>query len=122
MITKYLGIQGGHHSGSYNQQVLVTFELPDSIWAEHIALVGDFNNWNPITHSLAQTYANENWHITLSLKPGRSYRFRYLIDGEEWVNDPDADKYSTASDGKPCSVVVIPSLHELTPIPIALPA
>ncbi|MSP13042.1 MAG: glycoside hydrolase family 13 [Chloroflexi bacterium] len=122
MITKSLGIQGGHRSGRYNQQVLVTFELPDSIWAEHIALVGDFNNWNPITHSLVQTHRNENWHITLCLEPGRSYRFRYLIDNEEWVNDPDADKYSSALDSKPCSVVVIPFIHEQTPKPIASPA
>ena len=31
--------------------------------------------------------------LTISLKPGRSYRYRYLLDGERWENDWAADDY-----------------------------
>ena len=29
--------------------------------------------------------------LTLSLPVGQQYRFRYLLDGERWTNDPAAD-------------------------------
>jgi hypothetical protein len=29
--------------------------------------------------------------LTLSLKSGQQYRFRYLLDGERWENDAAAD-------------------------------
>ena len=31
--------------------------------------------------------------VTVTLSQGRSYRFRYLIDGERWENDSAADEY-----------------------------
>ncbi len=30
----------------------VTFTLPDSLWADTICLVGDFDGWNPSAHPL----------------------------------------------------------------------
>ena len=32
--------------------------------------------------------------ITLDLPTDREYQFRYLIDGEIWISDPEADKYA----------------------------
>ena len=32
----------------------VTFTLPDSIWADTIYLVGDFNDWNCTSHPFPQ--------------------------------------------------------------------
>jgi hypothetical protein len=34
-----------------------------------------------------------SFSVTISLKPGSSYRFRYLLDGERWENDWAADSY-----------------------------
>jgi len=31
--------------------------------------------------------------VALTLKTGQSYRFRYLLDGERWENDWEADGY-----------------------------
>ena len=31
---------------------------------------------------------------TLELEQGKEYQFRYLIDGESWLNDDEADKLS----------------------------
>jgi len=74
-----------------NGVVRVTFRVSKLLWADHIALVGEFNNWNPHSHFLKQTRDDADWHITLELKAGRSYRFRYVVDGETWIDDERAD-------------------------------
>ena len=73
------------------QVARVTFTLPDSIWANSIYLVGDFNGWNETLHPLQHTREG-SWMITLDLELGRSYQFRYRVDGE-WMNDGQADAY-----------------------------
>ena len=42
---------------------------------------------------------------TLELEPGRSYRFRYLLDGGGWENDWAADGYVPNEFGGDDSVV-----------------
>ena len=74
------------------QRVRVTFELPSTIWAESIYLVGDFNDWSQTAHPLRQE-RDGAWRISLELPRGRRFQFRYLINGEQWQNDPDADDY-----------------------------
>jgi 1,4-alpha-glucan branching enzyme len=76
-----------------NGRVRVTFRLSQYIWADHIALVGDFNDWNEHSHLLQQTHNDMDWHITLDLEPDRSYYFRYLVNDEEWMDDDHADRY-----------------------------
>ena len=88
------------------QQVLVTFDLPASIWADDITVIGDFNNWDPKAHPLSQSRRNEGWHITLTLEPNQTYRFCYLIDGQRWCNDSQADAWSATEDGRPCSIIL----------------
>lgn len=70
----------------------VTFSLPNSIWADRITLVGDFNDWNTRSHPFARTQAG-TWHITVDLEPRRAYQFRYLQGDDEWMNDPAADAH-----------------------------
>ena len=41
----------------------------------------------------------------VSLKPGQSYRFRYLLDGTRWENDGAADAYVPNEFGSDDSVV-----------------
>jgi 1,4-alpha-glucan branching enzyme len=73
--------------------VLVTFQFPASIWLDSIYLVGDFNNWDRHSLPLKRSLHNPYWQITLVLPRGRSYQFRYLIDGTTWCNDCSADRY-----------------------------
>ena len=72
--------------------VRVTFALPNSIWADRIHLVGDFNDWSRDSHPMERD-RDGGWHITVDLVAGRSYQFRYLCDGERWINDTQADDY-----------------------------
>jgi 1,4-alpha-glucan branching enzyme len=74
-------------------KVSVTFEMPASIWADSIHLVGDFNQWNTQSHPLKQRPSDGAWEITLVLDAGREYQYRYLVNGTDWQNDWQADQY-----------------------------
>jgi 1,4-alpha-glucan branching enzyme len=69
----------------------VTFHVPAVSAASVVAVVGDFNNWDPEHHLMSRSEAG--YAITIAIAVGRRYRFRYLLDGTEWQNDWQADDY-----------------------------
>ncbi len=83
-------------------------ELPESIKAERIYLVGDFNNWDP-TATPMKRGRQSAFRATLDLEPGRAYQFRYLVNGEHWCNDWHADAYVASGLGHDNCVVVTPT-------------
>jgi 1,4-alpha-glucan branching enzyme len=84
MITKEYLAQGS--------KIRVTFALPSTVPADQISVVGDFSDWDP-TLSMDRAQPSGNWELTLDLPTGRRYRFRYLIDGQHWLNDIFADDH-----------------------------
>ncbi len=71
----------------------VTFELPQGIEGAHdVYLVGDFNNWDEHATKMDKKRGNR-FTVTLDLEPNREYQYRYLVNGKEWHNDWEADKY-----------------------------
>ncbi len=70
----------------------VTFTLPESIHADNVYLVGDFNEWHE-TQTPMSKHKDGHFAVTLNLEKGREYQYRYLINGTEWHNDWNADKY-----------------------------
>lgn len=84
----------------------VTFELPSEINATHVWLVGDFNGWDRNSTPLKRR-KDGGFSTTISLKPGRDYRFRYVLDGDRWENDHAADRYDPNDHGSEDSVVVV---------------
>jgi len=94
-----------------DDKLLITFEIPGSLWAERIHLVGDFNDWDRQSLPLRLTRQG-NWQIEVELDSGREYRFRYLIDGEGWGNDWHADRHILGADGLHDSVLVANILQE----------
>lgn len=83
----------------------ITFSLPDAIWADHITLVGDFNQWNTQSHRFDRNGSGV-WKISMDLEPRRAYQFRYLLDDRDWMNDQDADAHVHNIYGSDNSVVV----------------
>ena len=83
----------------------VTFTLPEAIKAESAYLVGDFNEWNE-TNAPMKNLKNGRFTVTLELEKGREYQFRYLINGGDWQNEWEADKYIPSPFGGDNSVVV----------------
>jgi 1,4-alpha-glucan branching enzyme len=85
--------------------VIVTFEIPGSVWADRIHLVGDFNGWDrqslPFRHN-----RRDDWQVEVELERGHEYHFRYLVDGDHWRSDRHADGQAVGSDGAYDSVVI----------------
>jgi 1,4-alpha-glucan branching enzyme len=86
----------------------VTFRLPKiaATDAKSVSIVGDFNNWNLYANPMKKL-KNGNYTVTLELKPGREYQFRYLIDESKWENDWNADKYVKSPYGDSDNSVVV---------------
>ncbi len=84
----------------------VTFQLAPSTNAQTAHLCGEFNDWSTTSHPMRRG-ADGGFALTISLKPGQQYRFRYLLDGERWENDPLADAYVPNPFGSDDSVVQV---------------
>lgn len=84
----------------------VTFKLPSVPDAASVAVLGEFNGWDDVAHPMAHR-KDGSFSTTLSLDAGQEYRFRYLLDGERWLNDnaPDAEVYN-AFGGTDCVVAL----------------
>lgn len=94
MITKKQAAKG---------RVRVGFSLPRHVDGSEVAVCGEFNDWNA-TLPMRRVKSGE-WRASVSLDPGRSYRFRYLIDGVRWENDWVADAYVCNPYGSEDSIV-----------------
>lgn len=84
----------------------VTFELANPGGAKEAFILGDFNDWTAEKHKMKKS-KDGNFSLAVSLKPGSEYKYRYLLDGETWVNDPEADGYAPNTFGTQDSVVTI---------------
>ena len=84
----------------------VRFTLPAEVQAGTVALCGEFNNWSAEETRLERG-GDGSWQATVALEPGRSYRYRYLLDGERWENAWHADRYVPNPYGGTDSVVIV---------------
>lgn len=71
--------------------------------AHHACVVGEFNEWSSSANPMERE--GDSFVARIALKPGRAYRFRYLLDGERWENDWTADAYVPNEFGGDDSVV-----------------
>lgn len=71
-----------------------TFKLPKDIApsASDVMVVGDFTNWleEPVPMKKLKT---GDFKAELDIETGKDYQYRFLIDGEHWENDSQADGY-----------------------------
>jgi hypothetical protein len=74
--------------------------------ASSVALVGDFNGWDPAATPLARAPAGELWIATVPLPPGR-HRYAFIVDGARWAPDPTAPRAGGEDFGLPNSVVTV---------------
>lgn len=89
------------------KSVRVTFELPADAANESVAVVGDFNDWDENKDVMKFDSKSGVWSKSISLKPGNTYEFRYLVDGRQWRNDENADGYApNPHSGQNCIVSV----------------
>jgi len=82
--------------------VTVVFRVPPEAAATSAALLGEFSDWSPVA---MDSSADGGYEAAVDLRSGSTYRFRYLLDGERWVNDWAADGYVANDYGSDDSVV-----------------
>lgn len=82
----------------------VEFELPASLWAHHVSVVANFNDWDPKATPLRQG-RDGVWRAAVDLPICRRFEFRYWIDGE-WATDRHADGVTLNGHGSFNSLLV----------------
>ncbi len=85
--------------------VQVTFYSAAALKANDVSLVGDFNNWNAAETPM-KALKDGRFKTVLELEPGCEYQFRYLVNGDEWHNDWEADNYMPNPHGSDNCVVM----------------
>lgn len=84
----------------------VTFRLPAEV-AEEVAILGDFNEWNPETAvTMKKLKKDGSFKAELKFDLEQEVQFRYLLDGETWTNEEEADKFVANDYGTENSVLV----------------
>lgn len=72
----------------------VTFILQKEISNnfEQVNLVGDFNDWDIHKDKFSKKNSDGSLSAVVDLDAGKEYQFRYLGNGETWLNEPEADR------------------------------
>ena len=91
-----------HHSPARTQ--FVTLRLPDELDATTAVVAGDFNEWS-LTEDPMSRGSDGSLQRTLELEIGRTYHYRYFVDGARWENDWTADAYEPNDFGGDDSVL-----------------
>ncbi len=58
--------------------------------AGSVSVVGDWNGWDPQRDRLRDPDGDGVWEIRLRLRRGQEARYQFLVDGERWLDDPQA--------------------------------
>ena len=72
----------------------VSFKLAKSTigTADEARIVGDFTRWQEGAIQMKKL-KNGDFSCVISLPIGKDYQFRYLVNGNRWINDEEADAY-----------------------------
>jgi 1,4-alpha-glucan branching enzyme len=73
-------------------KVTFTLSAEEAGNANTATLMGDFNSWDPAATPMKKQ-KDGGFAAAITLPTGFSSKFRYLLDGERWLNDAAADGY-----------------------------
>jgi hypothetical protein len=79
--------------------------------ADHVAVIGDFNNWQKGAAEMQRVPGTSLWAIEIPLHEGL-YRYAFLIDEKEWKADPLARVTLKDDYGKDNSLIVLTNERE----------
>lgn len=91
-----------HCPSSRPDLTTVTFTVPASIGAKEADLVAEFLAWVPLP---LDRHRDGSFSTVLQLDTGREWRYQYLIDGQQFINDWSADDYAAGSNGTCMSIL-----------------
>ncbi|UCF66795.1 MAG: isoamylase early set domain-containing protein [Acidobacteriota bacterium] len=73
-----------------SDKIAVTFSMRGFDSADSVCVAGEFNGWDPDSHPLRKR-KDGLWATTLRLPRNGRLEFKYVVDGQLWVNDDEAD-------------------------------
>lgn len=91
------------HAGTTPEVVRFVIAAPS---AHDVALVGDFNGWNPTATPLRRDSAGNVWMVTMPLAAG-TYQYAFVVDGQAWVADPSGVMTLEDEFGTPSSLLTV---------------
>ncbi|MHB8883368.1 MAG: hypothetical protein ACYC69_17905 [Thermodesulfovibrionales bacterium] len=91
--------------GSAVKTVSLSFNAPE---AKAVSLAGDFNKWS-VEAGAMKRKDDGTWTIEVPLKPG-IYHYMFVVDGEGWVSDPQAESYRDDGFGNKNAILRIDSI------------
>ncbi len=74
--------------------------------ASTVAVVGDFNDWDPNRTPLQAEAAGGVWSVNVPLRSG-AHQYAFVVDGKDWRPDPAAPRAVTDDFGSPNSVIFV---------------
>ena len=74
--------------------------------ARSVAVVGDFNDWGLNDSALVATNHQGVWSVTAPV-PAGVHRYAFVVNGKEWVTDPNAPRSAGDDFGLPSSALVV---------------
>lgn len=98
-------LQPASNAASENRGVPVALAF-QAANAKSVAVVGDFNGWDPAATPMQRVGTDGPWMTTVLAKPGR-HVYAYLVDGTTLVADPLAPKARSADFGGDASVMMV---------------
>jgi len=72
--------------------VVFTVNPEAACGAEKVYLAGDFNSWDATSLPMKKA-PDGSFSVKKQLETNKEYQFRYVLDGNTWINDWKADKY-----------------------------
>lgn len=91
-------------AGRREATIYVQFVL-EAPSARSVAVAGDFNGWSPEL-VLSDADGDGRWTGRLPLKPGL-HEYMFVIDGSQWVTDPQAERYADDGFGNRNAVLLV---------------
>lgn len=82
----------------------VTFSVPATMQAETVHLTGEFNDWSKTSHPMKKA-KDGSFSLVVNLPVGQQFQFRYLINNDEYHNEPEADGFVNSGQNSENSVV-----------------
>ena len=104
-----------HHINQVQQTVSHTFSFRATKPFRSVSVAGTFNGWNKDRDSMTLQPDGVTWSKTAALPYGRA-QYKFVLDGETWIEDPLAKDSQTDGDGHINSALLV------TPVDYTQPA
>ncbi len=79
-----------------------TFVVPAAVGCRFADLVAEFAAWVPLA---MDRRPDGSFGVSVGLEVGRRWSYCFLVDGNRYINDWDADDYIVDVDGRCVSVI-----------------